>query len=228
MWLDCLVFCDCDFQSVCPLIEKDKRFMEASWCKRLTEGETGSFSYGWGHAQQIFNHIFCWWVELCSLPAIYVGPNYGGGNEDNGDLLQKIPCMYCYCSRPPLTHASAGNSWTLTGKSGSVSCGLTLLSPGSWCTRFCLCPPRVCFPVLCKFWQLYVEVNDNLLQEGLCHTQVCCAQSPCSCGSPLRTRTSQETLKHSSASVSVGSLGPIEYKVCLSPLSISGRNGVWF
>ena len=23
-------------------------------------------------------------------------PNYGGGNEDNGNLLQKIPRMYCY------------------------------------------------------------------------------------------------------------------------------------
>ena len=22
-------------------------------------------------------------------------PNYGGGNEDNGDLLQKVPCMHC-------------------------------------------------------------------------------------------------------------------------------------
>ena len=33
-------------------------------------------------------------------------PNYGGGNEDNGDLLQKVPCTHCYtqcpqpCSRP--------------------------------------------------------------------------------------------------------------------------------
>ena len=36
----------------------------------------------------------------------------------------------------------------------------------------------------------------------------------------------QETLKHSSVSVSVGSLGPGAYKVCLSPLSISGRYGV--
>ena len=32
----------------------------------------------------------------------------------------------------------------------------------------------------------------------------------------------QETLKHSSFSVSVGSLGPGAHKVCLSPLSISG------
>ena len=33
--------------------------------------------------------IFCWWVGLCSLPVIYLGPNYGGGNEDNGDLLKR-------------------------------------------------------------------------------------------------------------------------------------------
>ena len=41
-------------------------------------------------------------MELCSLPAIYLRPNYGGGNEDNGDLLQKIPCMYCYESEEEL------------------------------------------------------------------------------------------------------------------------------
>ena len=38
----------------------------------------------------------------------------------------------------------------------------------------------------------------------------------------------QETLKHSSVSVSVGCLGPGAHKFCLSPLSISGRYGVWF
>ena len=52
-----------------------------------------------------------------------------------------------------------------------------------------MCPPRVCFPVLCKFWWLYGGVNGDLLQEGLCHTQGCCTQSP-HCGSPLLTRTS--------------------------------------
>ena len=42
---------------------------------------------------------------------------------------------------------SDGDSWTLTGKSGSVSCGV--IAPFSWvlvCKRFCFCPPRVCFP----------------------------------------------------------------------------------
>ena len=92
---------------------------------------------------------------LCDLR-----PNYGGGNEDNSDLLQKVPCTLCCpecprpCSRPPLTHATAGHPRTLLGKSGSAFCGVT--APFSWIlvhTRFCLCPPRVCSPVLCKFWQ---------------------------------------------------------------------------
>ena len=45
-------------------------------------------------------------------------------------------------------------------------------------------------PVLCKFWWLYGEVNCDLLEESLCHTQVCCTQSPCPCGRPLLTHTS--------------------------------------
>ena len=39
MWSDWLVFCDYGFQSICPLMEKDKRPTEASWGARLTEGE---------------------------------------------------------------------------------------------------------------------------------------------------------------------------------------------
>ena len=77
------------------------------------------------------------------------------------------------------------------GKSGSVSYEVT--APFSWvlvCIKFCLCPPRAYFPVLCMFWQLYSGINGDLLQEGLCHTQVCCTQSPCPCGSPLLTCTS--------------------------------------
>ena len=27
-------------------------------------------------------------------------PNYGGGNEDKGDLFQKAPCMHC-CTQCP-------------------------------------------------------------------------------------------------------------------------------
>ena len=51
MLLNCLVFCDCDFQSVCPPREKDKRLMDASGWEKLTEGEAGSCSDGLGCAQ---------------------------------------------------------------------------------------------------------------------------------------------------------------------------------
>ena len=55
--------------------------------------------------------------------------------------------------------------------------------------RFCLCPPRVYFPVLYKFWQFCGGVNGNLLQEDLCHTHT---QSPCPCSRPLPTHNSTE------------------------------------
>ena len=87
-------------------------------------------------------------------------PNYGRGNEDNGDLLQKVPCRHCYTqcpqprsSRPPLTHTSIRDSWTLVGKSGSVSCGVT--APFFWVLvhtdSVCALPESVS-PVLCNFW----------------------------------------------------------------------------
>ena len=93
-------------------------------------------------------------------------------------------------------------------ESESVSCGVTV--PFSWilvCTRFCLCPPRVYFPVLCKLGQLYGGVNGGLLQEGLCHTHVCCTQSPCSCCSALLIHTS---------------IGDAQIQFCLSFCAVSG------
>ena len=78
---------------------------------------------------------------------------------------------------------------------------------------------------LYNFWQLYGGVNGDLLQEGLCHTQAYCTQSPSPFSSPLLTCTFAGDT-HSSVSVSVGSLGPGVHKVCLSPLSISGGYGV--
>ena len=54
-------------------------------------------------------------MALCSLSVIYLGPHYGGRNEDNGNCL-KGSCSCCYtqylqpCSRPQTTHASASVS----------------------------------------------------------------------------------------------------------------------
>ena len=138
--------------------------------------------------------------------------NYGGGSEDNGYLLQKVPCMYCYiqcpqpCREPPPTHTSTGDSWTLMGNSGSVSCGAT--APSSWVlvhTGFVCALQESVSPVLCKFWQLYGGVNGDLLQEDLCHTRVYCTHNPCS--SILLTHTYA---------------GDTQTQLCLSFCGVSG------
>ena len=74
---------------------------------------------------------------------------------------------------------------------GQSLMGSLLLSPRSWCTQGFVCALQESVsPVLCKFWRLYGGVNGDFLQEGLCHIQVCCTQSPYPCGRPLLTRTS--------------------------------------
>ena len=156
-------------------------------------------------------------------------PNYGGGNEGNDDLLQKVPRTHCCTqspqpwSRPLQTQASARDSWKHKGKSGSVSCGVSV--PFSWVPvhkRFCLCHLRVCFPILCKFWHLYGGVNSGLFQEGLCHSQVYGTQSPCSYSNTLLTQTSTGDAQTQFCLSLCGSLGPGVHKVCLSTLGISG------
>ena len=111
-------------------------------------------------------------------------PNYGGGNEDNGDLLQKVQCRHCHtqcphpCSRPLSTHTFTRDSWILMGWVsllwGYCSIPLVLVPQGSVCAL-----QESVSPVLCEFWQLCGGVNGDLLQEGLCHTQACSTQSPC-------------------------------------------------
>ena len=67
-------------------------------------------------------------------------PNYGGGDEDNvwrpplkgpmQTLLHSVPPA---CSRPPPTHASAGDPGHSRASLGLSLVGSLLLSPGSWC-----------------------------------------------------------------------------------------------
>ena len=116
-------------------MDKDKRLMEASLLERLTEGVLSLVLMGRVmHSKSLIKFSVDGWGCIPTL-LFDLRPNYGGGDGDNGDLLWKVPA----CN-------STGDSWTLTGKSGSVS---WVTAPFSWvlvCTRFCLCPPRVCFP----------------------------------------------------------------------------------
>ena len=161
-------------------------------------------------------------------------PKYGGGDEDNDDLLQRVHAgsttlVPSSLSRPPLTHASTRDSRTLTPKSGSVSCGVN--SPFSLvlvCTRFFFCPPTVYYPILCKFWRLCSGLMVTSSKRAYAIPRSAAPRAPAPVAVHSWPIPPQEMLKHSSVSVFVGSLGPSAHKVCLSPLSISGGYGVWF
>ena len=72
--------------------------------------------------------------------------------------------------------------------------GSLLLSPGSWCTQGFVCAlQEFASPVLFKFWQLSGGVSGRLLQEGLCHTQVCSTQSTDSTADPYLRRRHPNT-----------------------------------
>ena len=104
-------------------------------------------------------------------------------------LLQSVP--------PTLKHATANPHlhWRFLETHGQVWVSLLwghcsfLLDPDACKVLFL--PSKSLFPqTVCKFWQLYDGVNGDLLQEGLCHTQVYCTQSCCPCSRPLINQTS--------------------------------------
>ena len=123
-------------------------------------------------------------------------------------LLHSVP--------PTLQQATARDSRTPTGKSGSVSCGVAALSPGSWCTRFCCALQESISQSCVSSGSSMVGLMATSSKRAFSHTQVCCTQSPCPCGSPPPARTSAgDAQTQFCASLCV-------HRVCLSSLSISG------
>ena len=84
--------------------------------------------------------------QSCVLSLLFdLRPNYGEGNEDNGDLLLKVPCMHCYtqcsqpCSRPLPTHASPETPGHSRASLGQALVDSLLLSPRSWYAKSFIC-----------------------------------------------------------------------------------------
>ena len=152
-------------------------------------------------------------------------PNYGGGNEDNDDLQRSHPCPATLSAsdpaaghhQPTLPPEILGHSWACLGQ---FFVGSLLFSPAFWCTQGFVCALQESVsPVLCKFWGLYGGFNGDLLPEGILPYPGVLHPEPL----PLHESTTdplsplQETLRHSSGSFSVGSLGPGAHKVLFVP-----------
>ena len=130
--------------------------------------------------------------------------------------------MYCYtqspqpCNRPSPTHASAGDSWTLPGKSGSVSCGVTAPFPWVLVHTVLFLPSKRLYLQSCVSSggsMVGLMATSSKRAYGIprstapSHTQVCCTQSSCPCNSSLLTHKST---------------GDAQMQFCLSLCGVSG------
>ena len=143
-------------------MEKDKRLMEASWWERLTEGDLALVLMSEAMLRksliQVFvdglicvpSLLFTWGLTMVEVMKIMVtsfkrshactaplsAPNPAAGHHQPTPMLET----------PGHTQASLGQSLVRS----------LLLFPASWCTRFCLCPSRVYFTVLCVFLRSFL------------------------------------------------------------------------
>ena len=108
-------------------------------------GKTRSCSGGQGWAQQNFNPIVCWWVFGLRWPSLGVYRFCGKAKGDLQEVCQDAfsQDFWCQCpcawGRPLPTNTSAGDPHTLTDRSGSVFCGVTVPFP-----RVLVCTGFIC------------------------------------------------------------------------------------
>ena len=144
--------------------------------------------------------------------ATFSAPNPAAGHHWPMPLLET----------PGHSQASLGQSFV----------GLLLLSPGSWCMQGSVCAIQETISQTC--------VSSGSSMVGLMTTSSMRAYAIPKSAAPRAPapvavhcwpeppQEVQTQLKYSSVSISVGSLRPGVLKVCLSPLSVSGGNGIWF
>ena len=138
--------------------------------------------------------------EWCYIPSLLfdLRPNYGGGHEDNGDngdLLQKVPCLHC-CSPTPLPetpgHLLASLGWSVLGSLGPGVHKVLFVPSKSLFLQSCVSSVGSVVGLMATSSRGLIPYPGRLHPE------------PDPCDSPLLTGTSTGDAKHSSVSVSVG------------------------
>ena len=134
-------------------------------------------------------------------------PNCGGGDEDHGDLLQKVPCMHCHthCPRPWRSGHRQSTPPPENPGHSQASLGQSLVrsllpSPGSWCTQdfVYVLQESVC-SVLCKFWWLYGGLMVPSSKRAYATPRSAAPGSPAPVAGHYWPVPLQETLEHSKA-----------------------------
>ena len=144
-----------------------------------------------------------------------------------GFATLRAPSLAAGHRRPTLSPETPGHSRAALVSLLLGHCSF-LLGPGEH--RFCLCPPRVCFPspFPVSSGGSVVGLMATSSKRAYSLPRSTASRAPAPAAVHYWPVPPQEIVKHNSVSVSVRSLCPGTHKVCLSPLSISGRCGVWF
>ena len=128
---------------------------------------------------------------MCFLHAIYVRSNHSGGNEDNGEPLQRSHARTATlnAANPAAGHHQPMPLMETSGRSqaslGQSLVGSLLLLPGSWCIRFYLCPLRVYFQSCVSSGSSMVGLMVTSSKRTYAISKCVGFQSPFPCGSPL-------------------------------------------
>ena len=118
------------------------------------------------------------------------------------------------------------HSWASLGQSLLWS---LLLSPGSWYTQGSVCALQESISQSCvSSGSSLVGLMMTSSKRAYATPRSAAPRAPAPVAGHCWPGPPQEMLKHSSVSVSVGSLCPGTHKVCLSPLSLSDKHWVWF
>ena len=212
MWSDWLVFCDCGFQSICPLMEKDKRLMEASWWERWTERKLGLVLIGGAMlSKSLIQFAVAGWDCVPSL-LFDLRPNYGWGNEDNGTFFKRSrACTTAHSAPNPaaghlLTHPSTVDSWMDTH--GQVWVNLLwchwFFLLGSWCTQDLVCTLQESVSQSCvSSGDCMVGLLATSSKRAYAISRSAAPRAPAPVAVHCWHVPPQKTLKHSSVSVSV-------------------------
>ena len=136
-------------------------------------------------------------------------PNYGGGNEDNGDFFQKCPCRQCCrqcpqpCSRTRQPMASPGILGHSQASLGQSLLGSPLLSPGFWCTQGFVCALQQSVSWSCLSSGIsVVGLMVTSSKRAYATPSSAAPRAPAPMAAHCLPASPQETLTHSSVSVS--------------------------
>ena len=191
MWSVCLVFCDCRFHSVCPLVEKDKRIMEPSWWERLLRGKLDLVLMG---GAMLNKSLILFFVDgQGGVPSCCL--TWGQPTVDQMKIMMTsfkrshagpaaLRAWDCAAAHrwPMPPRETPGCSWA--GLSQSLLWGHCsfLLGPGTHKALFV--PSKSLFP---QSWVSSGGSVVGLMVTSSKRTYVYCTQSPCPFARPLRT-----------------------------------------